>query len=193
MTKISRIGIICEDDTDYSALKILISRTVGKNNLSTKPKIAKSCSRIPKKCLAMSRELFLQKCDMLIIVRDADRDKYNVDSLRSELETAIAESPIEKRYICVPVEELEAWLLSDTEAIEKHFGLSATLKASSKPETIDSPKEFLQQAIYRLSGHKHILNTKHNAQLANVVSIEHIKKKCPSFNEFSNYLLQYKY
>ena len=87
---------------------------------------------------------------------------------------------------------MEAWLLSDPDAIKKSMNLRKKPCIKGLPEHINSPKEYLGQLIYSASGGEKIyLNTKHNVKIAEVISIEKAKKLCPSFVFFYEFILKH--
>ena len=111
MSKVSAIALITEDETDYWPVRIIIERILDRNNLTFKPKFGGGSGKLVGKCLAWSRELSVKGCNLLIIVHDLDRN--DAKALEDNLKTKLTNSPISNRYICIPIEELEAWFLAD--------------------------------------------------------------------------------
>lgn len=192
MSHIHTIGIMAEDDSDFIALRELIKRIAQVDNLSFKKKVSGGCGRLKKKCLDWSNELYALGCELVILAHD--RDKNDEGSLRKELEDKLKNSLSEKRFICIPVEELEAWYLSDPDGIKKVFNLKTLPRFPGMPEDIPSPKEKLRDQVSRCSANKRLyLNTRHNETLAKNLSIDHMKDRCPSFNEFHTFLKTHRY
>lgn len=192
VNRVRSIAIICEDNSDFSSLRSLIRRLTGKQSLTFKKKIGDGCGKIRRKCLAWSDEFARNGCDMLIVVHD--RDKFDYSKLHIELTDMLKGSTFVNRYICIPVEELEAWFLSDPESIKSVMKLDRVPKVKGSPETIPSPKEFIGEQI-RLCSNSRVtyLNTTHNEKISKVVSIELLLNRCPSFRLFSDFVLSQKY
>lgn len=191
MTKTKCIGIIAEDNSDFESVKVLINR-ISSKRLSYKKAIGNGCGRLKRKAIDYSIDLEKRGCDTLILFHDLDRNSYT--KLKDELEIKLKDSPIDKKLICIPIEELEAWFLSDPEAIKSVFNLRKTPKTIGTPETINSPKEFLAEQVEKLSDKERVyINTKHNEKLANKLSIDLAKKRCSSFKHLHDFVKQLKF
>lgn len=114
--------------------------------------------------------------------------------MSNELAQKLANSPIKEKFICIPIEEIEAWFFSDPEGLQNIFRLKRKPKDTSNPEQIKSPKEKLEDIIYNCSDKSVIyLNTKHNKKIAETISIDLIKKKCASFRLLHDFVKQKQY
>jgi hypothetical protein len=181
-----RIGLIAEDDSDIDSVRILLQRVLETPSISSDKFVGKGCGKIMRKAQAWARNLRSKGCRALIVVHDRDRKNRNM--LRSEIERSLHPSPIIPYLICIPTEEMEAWLLADPNAIRTSFRLKNPVPDYANPESVDSPKEHLKELVNRLSGgEKAYLNTKHNSAVFRSASIDLIAKKCPSFREFRDF------
>lgn len=183
---IKSIGIIVEDTTDYEAAKILIQRVTGKDNLTFKKAVSNGCGKLRRKALDYTNDLTKRGCQMVIIIHD--RDKNGHDELMSELSKIVKPTTAKIKYICIPIEEMEAWFISDPQSIKESFNLKRLPKFKGNPETISSPKEVLAEQVYLCSDKSTIFLTKHNQKLAGVVSIDKAKEKCKSFSSLVEFL-----
>lgn len=183
---INSIGIIVEDSTDFEAAKILIQRVTGKNHLTFKKAVSNGCGRLRRKALDYINDLTRRGCQMVIIIHDRDRNVH--DELMNELCKIVKPAKIKTKYICIPIEEMEAWFISDPHGIKATFNLKRLPKFKGTPETISSPKEVLAEQVYLCSEKSIIFLTKHNQKLAETVSIDAAKGKCRSFKALVDFL-----
>lgn len=192
MSKVKCIGIISEDESDFESSKTIIKRIIPKSDISFKKAIGNGCGKIRRKALAYTIDLKKRGCDTVILIHDLDRQDF--EKLKSELHIKLTECPLANKLICIPVEEIEAWFLSDPDGIKKTFNLKRKPKVKGNPETIISPKEKLGELIYHCSEKNiHYLNTKHNQLLSSIVSIELMRQKCKSFEHFYSFVSTQKY
>jgi hypothetical protein len=169
-----RIGIIAEDLTDVDCLKILIQKiAVGKTPVlkGRGTNGGGNMLRIEtmKKWI---RSLYDEECRYLVVVHDLDRNTVsnelnNENELRAKVEKCLADSPISKKCIVIPIQELEAWLLSDI---------------SDRPQTVVNPKEQFKKKDrnYRTSD---------NAKIAKRMDVSLILSRCPSFRPLQNFIV----
>ncbi len=187
-----KVGIIAEDSSDVETLMVLIRRII-KKNIAHGRKYGGGCGTIIRKCLAWAENLKTEGCGALILISDADslvNSKIRLKHL--DFQSALRGTPIQKNIIVVPVEELEAWLLSDTEAIKKAMGLKASFRIKAPPECIPSPKEYLEDLVSKYSsGKKSYINTVHNQKIAEHTSITEILKKCSTFAPLHKFILEH--
>jgi hypothetical protein len=185
--KIAPVGIIAEDDSDIEVIKHLIHKVSGKDNIAVKKFVGKGCGKINRRCNAWANQLKNRGCGSIILVHDLDRN--NLDQLYQRLHAALTPCPLEKHLICIPVTELESWLLSDPEAIRSSLALRNLPKIEFPPETIPSAKEYLGGAIHKASNGEVIyLNTKHNSKIVKEITVEIIAQKCTSFVPFQDFV-----
>lgn len=192
MSKVKCIGIIAEDNSDFETAKILIKRILNRDNLSFKKAVGNGCGKLRRKALDYAIDLRKRGCDMLILIHDLDKHVHR--ELLEDLHLKLEDAPIDKKFVCIPIEELEAWFLGDPQAIKNTFNLARIPRFKGRPETINSPKETLGEQIYLCSNKSTIfLNTKHNQKIAAHICIETVKQRCPSFDLLHNFVTTYEY
>lgn len=192
MSKVKCIGIIAEDSSDFETAKILIKRILNRDNLSFKKAVGNGCGKLRRKALDYAVDLRKRGCDMLILIHDLDRNIHQ--ELLVDLQLKIEDAPIDKKFVCIPIEELEAWFLGDPDSIKDTFNLNRRPRFNGRPETINSPKETLGEQIYLCSNKSTIfLNTKHNQKIAERVCLETVKQRCPSFELLHSFVTSYEY
>ncbi|MFH1097664.1 MAG: DUF4276 family protein [Candidatus Desantisbacteria bacterium] len=184
------VGIIAEDDSDIDSVRVLIHRISGNDKIKVHKFIGKGCGKINRKCHAWADQLNKKGCSTLILIHDLDTNKPI--ELDKKIREALKHCPIINHLICIPVQELEAWFLSDPEAIKTSLNLRKEPVVKGLPENISSPKEYLGQLIDTASGGERIyLNTKHNVKIVEVLTIEKVKDRCPSFIPFYDFIRKY--
>lgn len=191
MSKVTRIGIICEDLTDYEALKVIIKSIIKSDAVGFKCKKGDGCSKIRSKCVAWAKDLSNRKCDMLLVVHDLDRRDY--DELHKELTKKLSACAISNHIVSIPIEELEAWFTADPQGIKKSLNLRRTPRFSGLPETISSPKEKLEAEIFVCSGKEVEYQTTMNARIASHLDFALIRSRCPSFKLFHDAIIVHDY
>lgn len=185
--RIPRVGVIAEDDCDVDSVGVLIHRIADNEYIGIKKFVGRGCGKLRRKCHAWAEELKRRGCSLLVLMHDLDDN--DLKHLRGEIQNALNPCPITIHLICIPVQEFEAWLLSDPEAIKTAMHLENTPNVKVSPETINCPKEYLSKLIYKASNREKIyINTKHNARIAARVSIDKARNKCPSFVPFYKFI-----
>jgi hypothetical protein len=116
---------------------------------------------------------------LLILVHDSD--SADPRELAQELSTALRTCPIDPHVVVIPIREIEAWLLSDPNAIRDGLNLRSTPSRIANPETILDPKRKLREIIQSKSqGRKVYINTIHNARIAEHLALAQLRA-CRSF------------
>lgn len=188
MSTIKKIGILCEDQSDFESLKVIIRRTIDVANMPVEGAYFQGCGRLKRKAKDYS-DYFKEKkgCDMLVLVHDLDDNDLLL--LEKELDAATSGHTFGHHLICIPVQELEGWLLSDAAALRVSLKLKKEPKVPNSPENIDSPKEYLEDLICKTSEkEKYYMPTRDNIKVAAIVSLDILVKKCPSFKKLSDFL-----
>lgn len=178
------IGIIAEDNSDIAVIENILTKYVPRNSFSIKRFVGNGCGKLRKNCRSWTETLFRMGCAHVVILHDLDRNDLN--SLRRFLESKVDPATFPNSVIVIPIEELEAWLLTDELAIQQVFNLSKPFKRIANTETISSPKEHLRNLIWTKAKRKY-LNTVHNQKIAAAISLVNIKR-CKSFLPFDNYV-----
>jgi hypothetical protein len=142
-------GVLGEDKSDVATLKVLIQRLAADENVSIKTKGYNGCGeRLTKG--AKQLKLFAKLgCNRFIVCYDADNEESN-NRYQEVVKRIIKKSgltglkPDEKICIVIPVQEIEAWILADIQAVT-HIFQNWHPKPIIHPESIDSPKEYLEK------------------------------------------------
>ena len=179
-----KIGVIAEDNSDVEVVKAILAKYLNKNDFQVKKFVGNGCGKLRNKCASWASLLVKQGCEHVLLFHDLDR--WCENELRKELEGKLKSKGIPNSIVIVPVEEMEAWLLSDCEAIKRVFNLKAKPKAISMCEDIKSPKEHLRDIVWK-QGKKKYLNTIHNQKIASLASLNDLLR-CPSYRVLHDYI-----
>jgi hypothetical protein len=192
MSKVHSIGIICEDNSDFDSIKEIIRRIVGINNLDYKKQCGEGSSRIRSKCSKWAEQLKDRGCQLIIVVHDLDRENHS--TLEQKLTRDISTSGAPHNYVCIPIEELEAWFIANPETLKSHFNLNRLPPFRGNPENILSPKEAIKRQVRLCSGGRaRYINTTHNPKLAERIDLGQLYNKSQSYKKLHDYLLTLQY
>ena len=178
------IGLIAEDKSDIDVIHEILKKYLKFGSFRVKKFVGNGCGKLRNKCDSWTTNLFDSGCDFVFIFHDLDR--YDEKVLRKTLEGKICHVNSSNSLVVIPVEELEGWLLSDSDALKKVFGLKAMPTKIYDCETISSPKEYLRDLIYKMEK-KRYLNTVHNKKIAESITLENLRR-CKSFKPFDEFL-----
>jgi hypothetical protein len=180
------IGIIAEDKSDIEVINEILGKYLQANEYKIKNFVGNGCGKLRSKCDSWTKNLFKSGCDYVFIFHDLDR--YKEKELRKTLEIKVCPTENINSLIVIPREELEAWLLSDSKALKKVFGLPKEPKIIADCELIKSPKEHIRDLVYKL-GKKRYLNTVHNKKIAKEICTTNLIR-CKSFKPFEKFITE---
>lgn len=180
----SIIGLIAEDKSDIEVINEILGRYFTGNSYSIKKYVGNGCGKLKQKCASWADNLVKRGCNFIIVFHDLDKNDEMV--LRKTLTDKIDAINIDHYLIVIPIEEMEAWLLSDPQALKKTFKLKKPPRVTLNTESINSPKEYLRDLIWK-SGKVRYLNTVHNVKIARNISLANYRR-CKSFKPLDKYL-----
>lgn len=186
----TKVGIIVEGVSDFDCISTLISRTHKKY---IRPEIAnaRNCGSIKSKSDKFASVLKTKGCTHLIVVHDADKD--NPTEITNKIKAKIKDSGFDdKHLICVPVEELEAWLLADTQNLNTYFAPKKPIQPIPNPERVSSPKEHLERLVEKQGSQSTYFHTTDNAKLFETIDFTLVEKACPSFKHLYDFVKKLK-
>jgi len=183
------IAVIAEDRTDCETFRNIVHKVLGKQT-TVRQWGANGCSILKRKLPATLKTLHSTGCNAFIIVHDLDRNPQNNSLndekvLRQDLEVASSELKIINKHICIPIEELEAWFLSDPSVIE-HIG-KIQGKEYSNPESISKPKELLIKLSVG-ENKKYRYTTNMNPGLIEILNFDLCARRCAAFKNLLSFL-----
>ncbi|MFM0565797.1 DUF4276 family protein [Paraburkholderia sediminicola] len=179
-----KIGVIAEDKSDIESVIAFMEKYIPKNKFTVKFFVGKGCGKLKQKCGSWAETLVKGGCNHIFVFHDLDRNDEN--KLRSSLLKKVPSSTFPNSLIVIPKEELEAWLLSDANALKEVFSLPKIPQVIADCETVTSPKERIRDIAWSL-GKKRYLNTVHNKKLSEKVSLTNLRR-CKSYGPFDAYV-----
>src|SRR5947208_3778433 len=174
-----KVGVIAEDDSDVDVIHIILKKITPRRAFCIRTFIGHGCGKLRYKGRVWASQLASRGCYVLLFVHDLDRQ--DLVTLRETLQAALAPCPLQPYLIVIPIEELEAWLLTDAEALQQSFSLKRRPKCPSNPEKVVDPKRELERLIWLTSDKsKRYVNSIHNVRIAERVAVSALRK-CTAF------------
>ncbi len=165
---------------DESALRELILKCSGESiEVISRICGSKELTKFPAFLESFKYEKGGSYVDKAIVIRDAHGK--NPEELKNRMEDKISgrNYPFEVKFIII-VQELEAWLLADEDAISKIIKEPVT-RIKEDLESINDPKEKLKEILSRAK----IAYTYPVARnIARESNLDKIQNRCPAFRKF---------
>lgn len=180
----SVVGIIAEDNSDVGVIKEILEKYFDSNSYSIKKFVGNGCGKLKQKCPSWAGNLIKRGCDFILVFHDLDDN--DEAKLRRTLSDKLDSVSIAEYLVIIPIQEMEAWLLSDPAALKKTFRLRRPPRIIANTATIESPKEYLRDLVWR-AGKIRYLNTVHNIKIARNISLSNFRR-CASFHSLDAYL-----
>jgi len=175
-------GVLGEDKSDVETLKVLIKKLAHNEKITIKTKGYTGCGDLLKNGW---RQLQLFKnlgCHRFIVCYDADGENPK-KRYHEVVKHIINPDDLKKKaIICIviPVQEIEAWILADIEAVTQIFK-NWHPKSLINPESINKPKEYLEKLSRDAKGKPRYVHAIFNTEVAKYLDLDRVKQKCPSF------------
>lgn len=182
-------AVLAEDRSDTDALVVLVKRISGNMHCHVARKGFSGCGELCRKAGSHIADFASQGATHFIICHDSDgKDPKEIrEKVRVGIKAKIDLGCYEHKII-VPVQELEAWLIADDEAISKVIP-TLSIGVVKQPENIDSPKEWLIRASQRGRSRPLYFPSLFNHQVAQCLDIAKVENKCGSFRELTTFIL----
>ncbi len=185
-------GILGEDRSDVETLKVFIKRLANKQNLPVKMKGFGSCGNMLKEGSKVLKTFSQLGCQFFIICYDADNDRPDLrkkEVIQKIIEPSkLPESITKNICIVIPIQELEAWILADIEAVTHLFSSWKPKPLTQNIEEIENPKEYLEKLSRNAKKQLRYNHTTHNENVAQYLNLKKLEQRCPSFQVLANFI-----
>jgi len=178
------LGIIAEDLSDVAVMRKLTAKVLPESAFSIKHFVGNGCGKLRRKCAAWADALRRRGCSHIVVVHDLD--EADETELRLLLERAISSVRVQGSIIVIPVREIEAWLLSDSRAIQRVFNMQREPRVPRNPESVRDPKATLERLVWT-AGKKRYVNSIHNERIAGEARLQSLHQ-CRSFRPYPDFL-----
>lgn len=181
------IAVLAEDRSDALALVTLVKRISRIPNCTVLQKGFGGCGQLRRKSCRIMEELSLRGATRFIICHDSD------DSDPAEIKAKVRAALVRNgrsRFdyeIVVPVQELEAWIVADSDAIRPVIP-SLWIRNVDAPERMPRPKEWLREESRRGRSKPIYVPTIHNCKVVNFIDLDKLEQKCPSFRPLKDFV-----
>lgn len=174
--------LITEDPTDFEAIKVIIRRIANQPNLSIKGKGLNGAGEIKNRGAAIIKALASDDTKGCIVVRDCDGldSQGKFKDIKADVFGKVTLKKNPPYCIVLPKHELESWYLADIACVTKVWPQWRPTKKYDQPEAIANAKEELRR-LSRLDTLKPRYSTSDGAAIANVMDLDVVRRKCPSF------------
>lgn len=180
-------AVLAEDRSDVDALVVLIRRINDTPKAPIRRKGFSGCGELCRKAWSHIKAFAEEGATRFVICHDSDgNDPAAIRRKVSGSITAKITLP-PSCFIVVPVQELEAWMIADEAAIRAVIP-SLVIAPVSRPELINSPKEWLIRESKRGRSRPLYVPTAHNDKVAADLDVAKVRAKCPSFGELVDFV-----
>jgi hypothetical protein len=181
------LAVLGETKSDVESLVAIIKQFPGKQRASILRKGFNGCGELCKKAASHIRDFLGRGAKRFVICHDADGADPIPVRMKVQREVVDRVGLSDECCIVVPVQELEAWMISDETAISKTIP-SLLISAVPQPETIRNPKEWLIRKSREGRSKPLYIPSIHNPKVSNWLDVQIVAKKCPSFLPFLEFI-----
>lgn len=173
-------GILGEDNSDVEVIDVLIRRISGNNRIKIKEKAYDGCGDLLSKGARAIQTLHEIGISRFIICYDSD-DGDPLAKYNEVVSKIIRPAGVTSTFCAlIPVREIEAWLLSDLDAVKKIFNSFRVGKSIVNPEGDTNPKRTLEKLLRREDNKPCYSGSVYNPKIASHTDLKMLATKCPS-------------
>ena len=183
----SRFAVLGEHRSDAETIVVLMKRLLRDDRASIRFKGYNGCGQLRRKGAKQIRLFANLGAERFVVCHDADGP--DPAPAREKVRREIVE-PAEVQESCcilIPVEELEAWIIADEQAISQTIPTFAS-PAVASPEGQNDPKEWIVRQSKRNRTRPLYVPSMHNSRVARHLDLDRVAEKCPSFRPLVDFL-----
>ncbi len=156
--------------------------------LAVKSKGFGGCGELCRKAWSRIQNFADQGATHFIFCHDSDGN--DPLEIQGKVEAAIKKKMVLNYPHCivVPVQEIEAWVIADEEAIRRVIP-TLSVKAVPRPQSIPSPKEWLKKESQRGRSKPLYVPTIHNSKVMEQIDLKKLEMKCPAFRPLKQFVV----
>ena len=182
-------GVLGEDDSDASTVKVLIRRLLQDLSFPIRTLGCDGSGGLLTKGARRLKALRAGGCTRFVVCYDADQTPAS-ERYKQALERVVHPSGIDAASCCItiPVEEIEAWILADVESVTNVFPSWRPRSFEGNPEAVRDPKEALV-GLSKKNNRKPIYTpAAHNERIAAHLDLHRVRQRCPSFEKLARFV-----
>ncbi len=183
----TRFAVLGEHRSDAETIVVLMKRLLHDDRASIGLKGYNGCGQLRRKGAKQIRLFADLGAERFVVCHDADGPDPALarESVRREI---VEPSGVQESCcILIPIEEIEAWIIADEEAISQTIP-TFTPPAVSNPEGKNDPKEWIVRQSKRSRSRPLYVPSVHNAHVAKYLDLDRVAEKCPSFRPLVDFL-----
>jgi hypothetical protein len=179
-------GVLGEG-TDPKAIKRLIRRLLDNERLPIRVKGYAGCGELRKKARLQIEAWAKQGIDCFVVCHDADGpdSAATIDAIKRA--NTVPQELRESCCIVVPIQEFEAWLIADANAVNRVLK-NLDLREIREPHRKESPKDFLRRRSQTKKTSPQYSHVVHNERIAEILDLNVVELKCESFHQMAEFL-----
>lgn len=183
-------GVLGEDESDAEALKVLIRGLKQQASLKILALGYSGGGELLAKGSRQLKAFAAQGCDRFVVCHDADGT--DPDAKRAEIMRRVIDPSglVSSFCVVIPVQEFEAWILADLEAVSQVIPSWRPGPFKENPESIRNPKERLKWESRKQNKKPRYDPATHNPQIAKYLQIDRLRQRCPSFERLARFVTQ---
>jgi hypothetical protein len=184
----TKFAVLAEDHSDAESLVTLVRRISGMPRLSVKSKGFGGCGELCRKAWNHIQIFADQGATHFIVCHDSDGN--DPLEIQRKVEAAIKNKMVLNHPHCivVPVQEMEAWVIADEDAIRRVIP-TLSIKVVPRPESVGGPKEWLQKESRKGGSRPLYVPTIHNPRVVEHIDLEKLERKCPAFRPLKQFVV----
>jgi hypothetical protein len=173
-------AILGEDTSDADTLEVIVKRLAGQTT-DVKSRGFDGCGEMLSKGAKQIGLFASLGYKRFIVSYDADTDDPN-RRRQTVMEKIVWPAGVAKDCcVIIPVQEIEAWILADIEAVTNVIPSWRPSPFKENPEAVNRPKEHLEWLSRSSNKKPRYSHANHNPRVAEHLDLKIVRERCSSF------------